>query len=107
MAAKISQYGLRYTAANKEGVGSQPDKLGNTNHPGDGGITYDSQEFQPMLLTIEEASQLLRISVRKIQRMKSLGRFPKEIRIGGSVRWRRHDVEQWIADGCPKLDNRQ
>lgn len=60
-----------------------------------------------LLLTVQEVSHLLGISVRKIQRMKSLGRFPKEVRIGGSVRWRRHDVEQWIADGCPKLDNRQ
>lgn len=58
-----------------------------------------------LLLTIEEVSRLVGLSVRQIQRLKSLGQFPKEVRIGGSVRWRRSDVEQWVADGCPKFDN--
>ncbi len=60
-----------------------------------------------LLLTIEEVSRLIGLSVRQIQRLKSLGQFPKEVRIGGSVRWRRSDIVQWVADGCPKLDNRR
>ncbi|HMO85636.1 MAG TPA: AlpA family phage regulatory protein [Lacipirellulaceae bacterium] len=58
-----------------------------------------------LLLDVEEVSQLVGISVRQVQRLKSLGQFPKEVRLGGSVRWRRSDIEQWVADGCPKLDN--
>ncbi len=60
---------------------------------------------KPLLLTIEEVSQLIGLSVRQIHRLKSLGGFPKEVRIGGSVRFRRQDIEEWVADGCPKLDN--
>ena len=60
-----------------------------------------------LLLTIEEVSQVTSLSVRQIHRLKSMGVFPKEIRIGGSDRWRRCDIQQWVADGCPKLDNRR
>lgn len=58
-----------------------------------------------LLLAVEEVSQLVGISVRQVQRLKSLGQFPKEVRIGGSVRWRRSDIVQWVADGCPKFEN--
>lgn len=71
--------------------------------------THNSMSSAPekgaLLLTIEDVSQLVGISVRQIQRLKSLGQFPKEIRIGGSVRWRRVDIEHWVADGCPTLDS--
>ena len=58
-----------------------------------------------LLLTVEEVSQLVGISVRQIQRLKRWERFPKVVRIGSSVRWRRRDVEQWVAEGCPLLEN--
>ncbi len=62
---------------------------------------------RPLLLTIKEVSLLVNFSPRKIQRWKCVGWFPKEIIIGGNVRWRCADIEGWVAEGCPKLDNRR
>ena len=64
-------------------------------------------ENRPLLLTIKEVAKLVNFSTRKIQRWKSMGWFPKPIEIGGNVRWRRVDIERWVADGCPKPDNRR
>lgn len=60
----------------------------------------DSSVEGPLLLTVEEVRKLIGLSVRQIHRLKSLGTFPKEVRIGGSVRWRRVDIEEWVAAGC-------
>ena len=67
--------------------------------------TSSTADDEPFLLTLEQVSRLVSISTRQIHRLKCLGQFPKEVRIGGCVRWRRCDVQQWVADGCPKFDN--
>jgi predicted DNA-binding transcriptional regulator AlpA len=33
--------------------------------------------------------------------LRSSGRLPKPVNIGGSVRWRASDIEKWIDWGCP------
>ena len=63
------------------------------------------EEGPSLLLTIDEVAMLVRMSTRNIQRWKSAGWFPKEVNIGGSVRWRRADIVAWVAAGCPKLEN--
>jgi predicted DNA-binding transcriptional regulator AlpA len=69
--------------------------------------TASPAEDEPFLLKLDQVSRLVAISTRQIQRLMCLGQFPEEVRIGGSVRWRRCDIQQWVADGCPKLDNRR
>lgn len=69
---------------------------------------FSSPDDSPsLLLTIDDVAHLVRMSIRQIQRWKSAGWFPQELNIGGNVRWRRADIEAWVAAGCPKLGNRR
>lgn len=48
------------------------------------------------LLTVQELSAMLRISVSSVWRLRERGKLPPGIRLGHSVRWRRKDVEEFI-----------
>lgn len=61
-----------------------------------------SPAIQRELITAPEFAELLNISERTFYRLKSIGRLPKPITLGGSIRWRLSEARQWIADGCPK-----
>ncbi len=58
----------------------------------------------PMLLTIEELARELCVSRRTVEGMLAAGRTPAPVRIARCVRFRRDDIERWIAWGAP---NRQ
>lgn len=53
------------------------------------------------LLTAERLAALLGISTRTLWRLRSAGRLPRPIKLGGSVRWRGDVVRRWIERGCP------
>jgi len=53
------------------------------------------------LLTAVQLAELLNISERTLYRLKSRGSLPAPIQLGGSIRWRRAEILQWVADGCP------
>ncbi|MDZ4852068.1 MAG: helix-turn-helix domain-containing protein [Pirellulaceae bacterium] len=53
------------------------------------------------LITATQLADLLSISERTLYRLKSTGRLPSPLTLGGSVRWRLTDVRDWIAKGCP------
>lgn len=59
------------------------------------------EEKTIQLLTAKEAGQICRLSKRSWFRLSAAGRTPKEVRIGGSVRWRLSDIESWLAMNCP------
>lgn len=45
---------------------------------------------------------LLDIGVSTLDRMKASGQIgPPEVRVGGSVRWHRAEVEAWLAHRTP------
>lgn len=52
---------------------------------------------RPALMDLDEVARDLGIGVRTLQRLKQLGQVPAPIKVGGQVRWRRADVEAWIA----------
>jgi len=52
------------------------------------------------LLTAKSLAKMLSTSVRSIWRYRSAGRLPVTLKIAGAIRWRRSDIEQWIALGC-------
>ncbi len=54
------------------------------------------------LLTAQELAEMLGLCKRQIFRLNSIGKIPKPVRIGGSVRWRRSDIELWLELGCPE-----
>ena len=61
-----------------------------------------SQSAIPPLLTVAEVAKVLRISTRSVWRLVNTGKLIKPVRIGGSIRWRRTDLENWIVRGCPE-----
>ncbi len=52
-------------------------------------------------MSARQLSQMLGISLRQVWRLNSAGKLPKPIRLGGSVRWNRAEVQQWFEAGCP------
>ena len=62
--------------------------------PGWGATMADAAD----LLTKREVAELLRISVRKLERMTSSGEGPPSIKFGRSRRWLRADVQRWLEE---------
>ena len=60
---------------------------------------------KPLLLRVGEVAQLLGISERSVWRMQSAGKLPAAIRLAGSIRWRRAEIEAWVSAGCPAINN--
>jgi excisionase family DNA binding protein len=52
--------------------------------------------MQP-LLTQDEAAELLKLSVRTIERLRVSGTGPKFVCLGRSIRYRLTDIEAFIA----------
>jgi len=55
----------------------------------------------PSLITVDEVAAMLQVSQRTVYRFSDIGRIPRPIKLGGSVRWRRSDILAWIEEGCP------
>jgi excisionase family DNA binding protein len=53
------------------------------------------------LLAVQAVAQLLVCSCRHVYRLSDSGKMPPPVRIGALVRWRRSDLDQWLAAGCP------
>jgi prophage regulatory protein len=53
------------------------------------------------LIPAEELATMLGVSKRTIWRLLSGKQLPEPVRIGGSVRWRRDQIDRWIEQGCP------
>jgi excisionase family DNA binding protein len=52
------------------------------------------------LLDVRAVAALLDCSPRHVYRLSDAGRMPAPVRLGALVRWRRHDLDAWIATGC-------
>ena len=50
------------------------------------------------MLTQMEAAQILRVSVRTLERLRVSGGGPSYIKTGRLVRYRQADLDRWIAD---------
>ena len=70
---------------------ASPDASGNRANP------------SPVMLDVEQVARMFDVSTRHIRRLVDAGKFPQPVRLGGCVRWPRHVVEAWIADGCPTI----
>ena len=58
-------------------------------------------DASPQLLTVDAVAALLAVSTRTVRRMADSGAMPRPVRLSSLIRWRRDDVDQWLADGCP------
>ena len=55
----------------------------------------------PLLIPVETVAKLLSISPRSVWRWVSSGEMIKPIKLGDSSRWRREEILDWVAAGCP------
>ena len=59
------------------------------------------------LLSAQTLAKRLAVSVRTLWRLRSSGKLPEPVRLGGAVRWRTADIDAWVAAGCPELPGRK
>lgn len=53
------------------------------------------------LLTAGDLARRLRISIRQIRKLHSDALMPAPLRLGRSARWRKMEIGEWLAAGCP------
>lgn len=57
----------------------------------------------PALLDVQAVAALLDCSARHVRRLADAGRMPAPLRVGSLLRWRRIDLDAWLAEGCPSV----
>ena len=55
------------------------------------------------LLDVQAVAAMLDCSTRHAYRLADAGRMPRPIKLGALVRWRRTEIEEWIAGGCKSI----
>ena len=55
-----------------------------------------------ILLTAKQVAAALQVSTRTLWRMLATGQLIEPLKIGRNVRWRKQELLEWIAQGCPK-----
>ncbi len=66
--------------------------------------TTRSDEVQ--MLTVAEVAKRLRISVRGVWRLNSMGELPKPVYLGRLARWHLPAIKKWMEQGCPSNNER-
>ena len=63
----------------------------------------DSRSSEPglSLLSPKQVATILGCSPRHVARLVDSGAMPAPLRLGKLVRWRRGEIDAWIAEGCP------
>lgn len=51
------------------------------------------------------AEEILGVSVRQVWRLNATGRLPRPLRLGGSVKWLRKEIEAFIEAGAPDRES--
>ncbi len=67
-----------------------------------GGNQGEERRIVPILYTTREAAAFCMISESNWYKLNRNGYVPKPIRIGTMYRWRKSDLVDWVAAGCPK-----
>ncbi len=53
------------------------------------------------LLDVAAVAALLNCSPQHARRLADAGRMPRPLKLGALLRWRRSDLDGWLAAGCP------
>lgn len=59
------------------------------------------------LINIRQLAGILGVSVRHVQRLLDTGRLPAPLYIGRCRRWRREEIDAWLAAGAPPAERWQ
>lgn len=70
------------------------------------GLAFDDDDFRengrlPDFIKPSQMARLLKVSMRTVWRLRARGDIPKPVVIGGAVRWRGPDIQEWMDGGCP------
>lgn len=61
-------------------------------------MSTDPRQSETLLLTVPELAELLRVSTHTIYSWRKTGKpAPPSVKVGGQIRYRRADVEAWLA----------
>lgn len=53
------------------------------------------------LMTADEFAEVLDLDTRTVRRLVREGELPAPFKVGGALRWRRVDIERWLAEKQP------
>ena len=56
-----------------------------------------------ILIDVKQVAAMVGMAERTIWRLMNCGKLPMAMKIGGSRRWRKTDVLQWIDEGCKPM----
>jgi excisionase family DNA binding protein len=62
---------------------------------------------EPVLLPASHVAKMLQVSTRTLWRLLAAGKLIDPVKLGRSVRWRKDELMQWIAAGCPPRPQRE
>ncbi len=66
-------------------------------------VSAPSDNSPTALLDVRGVAQLCCCSTRTVYRLADAGRLPRPVKLGALVRWRRAEIDDWLADGCPPI----
>lgn len=58
------------------------------------------------LLDVNAVAAVIGASSRTVRRLADWGRMPRPVSLGRMVRWQRSVIENWIREGCPRVERR-
>ncbi|MEZ6098161.1 MAG: helix-turn-helix domain-containing protein [Pirellulaceae bacterium] len=62
---------------------------------------HDKHRPIPELINVTQLAELLNLSVRTVWRLNAQGKLPAPLRLGRSVKWRKNEIYEWLANLCP------
>ena len=68
--------------------------------------TPDAKPALAALLDVHGVAGMCTCSPMHIRRLADAAKMPPPVRLGSLVRWRRTDIEKWLADRCPPCRER-
>lgn len=63
--------------------------------------TQNTDQTPALTANAGQVAKMLGVSVRQVWRLHTTGRLPRPVRLGNCVRWRRAEIEAFVATGCP------
>ena len=67
-------------------------------------MTEAKNQTEPArLMTVEAVAAMLAVSSRHIYRLADSGKMPRPVKLGGSNRWDREVIVNWIRESCPAV----
>lgn len=62
-----------------------------------------SEKVDKRLIGVRNLCEMLDVARTTIYRLKDSGRLPQPLKLGGSVKWRKDEIDAWVDAGCPPV----